>query len=90
MAFDNKAYGMFVLSAATFMPGESREPFLVICQARKNQNCCSTCPPQEPESGLPDFHLPSTQDVETPIGNIIACVNVFCSLFLYWPNFARM
>jgi len=32
---DNKACGMFVLSAATYiLPGESREPFLVICQAR--------------------------------------------------------
>jgi hypothetical protein len=52
------------------MPGESREPFLVICQARTTT--VEHTPHRNTESGLPDFHLPVLKDVGNSNGNI-AC-----------------
>jgi hypothetical protein len=69
---DNKAYGMFVLSAATYMPGESREPFLVICQAR-TRTVEHTPPPTETRVRGFQTSSSSTQDVETNSNGNIAC-----------------
>jgi hypothetical protein len=60
---------MFVLSAATNMPGESREPFLVINKyVRQEPELLLNIPPTE-ETRVRASRLPSssTQDVETPM-----------------------
>jgi hypothetical protein len=53
------------------MPGESREPFLVIVRQEPQ---LLNIPPTETQSqaGLPDFHLPVLKDVGNSNGNI-AC-----------------
>jgi hypothetical protein len=81
MAFDNKAYGMFVLSAATYMPGESREPFLVICQSGKKEPELFNMPPTGTRVRASRLHLPVLKMWKLQWKHHIACVNVFSSLF---------
>jgi hypothetical protein len=55
---DNKAHGIFVLSAATYVPGESREPFLVNMSGKKEPELLNIPPPTETRVRASRLHLP--------------------------------